>query len=279
MPRPLPIRFGVEKLREMLDYSADTGEFRWKISPAPSVRAGDRAGYTGAGGSEYVMIDYKPYSAARLAWMYVNGAAPLGQIRHINGIQTDNRIANLKVKVDPAARPEDISLDQLREELHFDEQDGTFYWKKERPGPHRVDADGVANRAGSLRKDGYIGISALGFKYLAHRLAWFYVKGVWPEDGIDHINGDRTDNRISNLRAANSAQNSRNTALRSDNKSGYRGVSYVKDRKKWVARIVHNYRQIVLGYFEHMEDAIVAYNKASAEFHGEFARSDQKDAT
>lgn len=276
MPAPLPIRFSVEKLREMLDYSAETGEFRWKISPAPSVRAGDRAGYVGPGGGEYVMIDYKPYGAARLAWMHHYGASPMGMIRHTNGISTDNRIANLKIKVDAAKRPEDISLEQLREELHYDEVDGCLYWKHDRPGPERIDADGVSNRAGSTRKDGYLGISALGFKYLVHRLVWFYVKGVWPNDRIDHINGDRTDNRIENLREASAAQNSRNARLRSDNTSGYKGVSFDKTRKKWVARIIVNYRQNVLGYFDSMEDAIAAYGRASTEHHGDFARLNQE---
>lgn len=276
MPAPLPIRFSVEKLREMLDYSAETGEFRWKVSPSSSVRAGAKAGYLGSAGGEYVMIDYKPYGVARLAWMHHYGASPRGQIRHVNGIATDNRITNLKIKVDVSKRPEDISLGQLREELHYDEADGSFYWKHNRPGPQRVDADGVSNRAGSTRTDGYICVSALGFKYLGHRLAWFYVKGVWPSHWLDHINGDRTDNRIENLREVSAEQNSRNSRLRSDNTSGYKGVSFDKSSKKWVARIIVNYRQNVLGYFENMEDAIAAYGRASTEHHGDFARLNQE---
>jgi HNH endonuclease/AP2 domain len=276
MPAPLPIRFSVEKLREMLDYSAETGEFRWKISPAPSVRVGDKAGYLATSGGEFIMIDYKPYAAARLAWMYHYGASPVGMIRHINGVPADNRIANLKIKVEAAKRPHDISQEQLREELYFDEEEGCFYWKHARGGPERIDADGVTNRAGTIRKDGYVGISALGFKYLVHRLAWFYVKGVWPEHWLDHKNGDRTDNRIENLREASALQNSRNTPLRSDNRSGYKGVSYDKVRKKWVSRIVVNYRQNVLGYFDNMEDAIAAYGRASVEHHGDFARPAQE---
>lgn len=270
MPMPAKILFTVEKLKEMLDYSAETGEFRWKVSPAPSVRVGDIAGSRGPGGGEFIMINYRPYASGRLAWMYVHGAAPNGQIRHINGDPTDNRIANLKSRVEQDARPEDISLEQLREELHYDPADGQFYWKKPRGGPKRIDSDGVENRAGSKRGDGYVSISALGFKYLAHRLAWFYVHGVWPENIIDHINNDRTDNRIENLREA--SENSRNQGLRSDNTSGFRGVSFSKEHGKWVARIVHNYRQHVLGYFDVKEDAIAAYNRQADEFHGAFAR-------
>lgn len=273
MPRPLPISFSAEKLREMLDYTPETGEFRWKVAPSASVSVGDRAGYSGPGGGDYIMINYKPYPAARLAWMYVNGSAPVGMVRHINGNLTDNRIANLKVRVPHSARPEDVSVEQLREELHYDTEDGNFYWKHSRGGPRRIDADGVENRAGSVRKDGYITVSALGFKYLAHRLAWFYVNAVWPTEYLDHINGDRTDNRIENLREVSAIHNARNTAMSAANTSGFRGVSFDKRRGKYVARIVDNYRQHVLGYFENIEDAVVAYNKASEELHGEFART------
>ncbi len=277
MPKPLPIRITVEELREMLDYSPETGDFRWRRSPAPSISAGAVAGYTGHSGATNIMINYKPYPAARLAWMYVYGAAPSGLVRHVNGDVTDNRIANLKIAVAPSARPEDIRLEHLHEELHYDREDGQFYWKKLRSGPRRVDADGVENRAGSVRKDGYVTISALGFKYLAHRLAWFYVKGVWPPEYLDHINGDRTDNRIENLREASAQQNTINRPLHKNNSSGYRGVSYDKTTKKWVARIVSNYRQLVLGQFADMEDAIAAYNRASEEHHGEFARQEKVD--
>ena len=272
MPRPTPVRFTVEELRNMLDYNPETGEFRWRQSPAPSVPAGSLAGFTGHSGATNIMIDYKPYPAARLAWMYEYGAPPMGLVRHINGDVKDNRIANLKIAPKVSDRPENISLEHLREELHYDPEDGDFYWKRTRCGPKRVDADGVDNRAGSPRKDGYIGISALGFKYLAHRLAWFYVKGEWPSEYLDHINGDRTDNRIENLREVNAQQNNRNRPVHKNNESGYRGVSFDKVKNKWVSRIVHNYRQNVLGYFDKIEDAVVAYERAAAELHGEYAR-------
>ena len=66
-----------------------------------------------------------------------------------------------------------------------------------------------------------------------------------------------------------------NHPLHKNNKSGYRGVSFDKARKKWVSRIVINYRQNVLGYFDSVEDAVAAYNRASEEHHGEFARQDE----
>jgi hypothetical protein len=260
----------------MLDYSPETGEFRWRRSPSLAVPAGAVAGYKGHSGATNIMIDYKPYPAARLAWMYVYGAAPVGLVRHVNGNPADDRLANLKIAAKPSMRPEDISLEHLREELHYDAEDGQFYWKKMRPGPRRVDADGVDNRAGTLGKTGYVGVSVLGFKYLAHRLAWFYVKGVWPTEYLDHINGDRSDNRIENLREVNASENSKNRSIHKNNQSGFKGVSFSKSHNKWVARIVHNYRQNVLGYFDSIEDAVAAYERASAEMHGEFARKDEE---
>lgn len=89
---------------------------------------------------------------------------------------------------------------------------------------------------------------------------------------VDHINGNRLDNRKSNLRVCTRAENLKNSSIRSDNSSGYKGVSFFKPIKKWRAYIGVNGKHIPLGYFDDPIEAAKAYNKAALELHGEFAK-------
>lgn len=87
--------------------------------------------------------------------------------------------------------------------------------------------------AGSLTTDGYISVQLCGKKYQAHRLIWLYVTGEWPQQEIDHINRNRSDNRWVNLRVVTRLENSRNTNGHTKSKSGVKGVAYVSSLKKW----------------------------------------------
>ena len=109
-------------------------------------------------------------------------------------------------------------------------------------------------------------------KYKAHRLAWLYVYGEFPSGFIDHINGIADDNRIINLRLASNTQNLHNQKLRSTNTSGFKGVSWSKQRKKWQAQCCANYVDTHLGYFDTPEEASKAYNDFASKAHGEFYR-------
>lgn len=115
-------------------------------------------------------------------------------------------------------------------------------------------------------------VMVLRVRILAHRLAWALHFGRWPDQAIDHINGDRTDNRIANLRLATVAENTRNGKRRSTNTSGYKGVS-LTENGQWRATIVAGGRQSYLGRFSTAEDAHAAYVKAASRLHGEFARA------
>ena len=93
-----------------------------------------------------------------------------------------------------------------------------------------------------------------------------------PDDlQVDHINRDRLDNRLINLRLATGSQNQQNIGLRSNNASGYKGVCYVPGRKKWLAHITINYKQRSLGLYPTPEEAYAVYCKASKELHGDFS--------
>jgi hypothetical protein len=162
-----------------------------------------------------------------------------------------------------------ISLEFVKEYLRYCPEEGQFFWikslgKKVKPG----------KVAGSKAKNGYTYIYIKKTVCLAHRLVWFYTYGVWPDTQIDNINGDRSDNRLSNLRLATQSQNACNSRLLPSNKSGYRGVSWNKEKQRWQARIQKDKKIHCLGYFLEISDARAAYLKAAAGLHGEFARPD-----
>ena len=123
----------------------------------------------------------------------------------------------------------------------------------------------VGEEAGSLRPDGYRRIKINGRLYYTSRIIWFFVQGEWP-DCIDHVNHLKTDNRIVNLRNVTHAENHRNRSKRSDNTSGVAGVHWHKATSKWQSLIQVNSKQIHLGYFSNIADAITARAAAKVEF-------------
>lgn len=159
-----------------------------------------------------------------------------------------------------------LTVDVLREILDYDPMTGVFRWRQGRKG---IRAGGVA---GSKKAYGYVEIGLLNGQYLAHRLAWLFVHGVWPADQIDHIDGDRSNNCIANLREATRSENLRNRGLQRNNTSGFKGVIFDKRTGMWQARIKIHGRRILLGLHETPEAAHAAYCEAAAKHHGEFAK-------
>ena len=104
-----------------------------------------------------------------------------------------------------------------------------------------------------------------------HRLAWLYVYGELPKGHIDHINRNRQDNRISNLRIANRMQQRANSSVPKNNKSGFKGVSFNKQSNKWTANIQKNRKRYYLGAFNDPKAASKAYKAKAIELFGEYA--------
>lgn len=125
--------------------------------------------------------------------------------------------------------------------------------------------------AGSLNR-GYVKISIDSRPYFAHRLAWVYMTGEQPSMGIDHINGNRSDNRWSNLRVSSQTDNMCNASSRKHNRTGLKGVTKHND-SKYVARICYADRRQYLGCFKTAEEAKAAYDAAAKILHGEFFKS------
>lgn len=155
---------------------------------------------------------------------------------------------------------ENKEIDQLSliETLDYNQQTGAFTWKKKRSNIE------IGRSAGSTTRYGYIQISINGKLYLAHRLAWLYVYGKFPHAYIDHINGNKIDNSIGNLREASPSENMKNQFLNKNNSSGSCGVRWNKSRKKWQPRIVVNGKEKYLGLFLNYEDAVFARKQAES---------------
>jgi hypothetical protein len=120
----------------------------------------------------------------------------------------------------------------------------------------------AGNVAGSIERHGYRVIGINDWVYKAHRLAWLLTHGEFPADEIDHINGDRADNRLCNLRAVSHGDNLRNARRPVHNKSGHVGVIWHRSGKKWMAYITARGVRTHLGLYSNISDAIAARKSA-----------------
>ncbi len=162
-----------------------------------------------------------------------------------------------------------ITQKELKSLLSYDEKTGIFTWLLPRIN-NKIKAGSVA---GALHHTGYLYIGINKKYYGAHRLAWLYVYGSFPNDMIDHINGNSIDNKIDNLRLSTNTQNQYNQKISKNNTSGIKGVCWHKVAQKWSARIRFNGKRIYLGLFENLELAELVINEARNKYHGEFARN------
>lgn len=147
---------------------------------------------------------------------------------------------------------------ELFSALAYQPDSGVFTWKK------------TGAIAGGPNFDGYIKIKVHQRWYLAHRLAWLYVHGIWPTQLIDHINGDRVDNRIANLRDVSNSVNRQNArTANADSKTGILGVTLRKSKSKprYQAQIAVNGKNKYLGMFDTEGEAHQAYLMAKREVH------------
>jgi hypothetical protein len=146
--------------------------------------------------------------------------------------------------------------------LDYNADTGVFRWKVRRPNAE------AGSIAGSARPDGYWKVSVGGKSYLAHRLAWLFITGEPPTGVIDHANGDKLDNRASNLRDVSQETNMHNQrGVHKSNTSGYRGVSWNKSTLKWTAFISVKGKSKYLGQFPTPELAHEAYVTAKRATH------------
>lgn len=162
----------------------------------------------------------------------------------------------------------ELTAERLRQVLRYEPTTGLFTWIL--PSSIRVKP---GDTAGSPTK-GYVSIGVDGREYRAHRLAWLYVNGTWPSTAdLDHINEDKSDNRIANLREASRSENMANVTAWKNNTSGYKGVTYNRRNDRWVAQTKKDKRPIFIGSFRTAEEAHAAYVNKARELFGEFANA------
>jgi hypothetical protein len=154
-----------------------------------------------------------------------------------------------------------LTAERLQELLHYDQATGAFHWRSSRRG---INADRLAGSA--HKRTGYRYIAVDGTKYLAHRLAWLYVNCAWPTHQIDHINGDKLDNSIANLRDATPAVNSQNQRkAQPHNRLGVLGV--IRHGAAYRAQLKVGDKNHRLGSFETPKLAHEAYLAAKRRLH------------
>jgi len=162
-----------------------------------------------------------------------------------------------------------IDPEYLRSVFAYDPETGEIRWSAQPTKLARIQIGAIAGR---IDGKGYrrIGLSRMYFG--AHRIAWAIYYGEWPKLGIDHINLDRSDNRICNLRLADQSDNLANRRAPSNNTSGFKGVTFQKRTGRWQATIQVRGQRKYLGRFNTPEQAYAAYCAAAENGYGSFAR-------
>jgi hypothetical protein len=164
-----------------------------------------------------------------------------------------------------------------RARLDYDPETGVLRWKP-REGSAPFDISWNARYAGKVAgannlTTGHIDVRLSGRSYGAHRLAWLITYGEWPAGLLDHRDLNGRYNAISNLRLATPTQNIANAGLRRTNTSGFKGVSFNKQRRLYEANISIAGKQMKLGFFADPAEAHRVYMRKAREVHGEFARA------
>jgi hypothetical protein len=157
-----------------------------------------------------------------------------------------------------------ISQADLRE--FFDYKNGELFW---------IQCKGTAKsgqKSGNLSQDGYLNSRFYGTSYRTHRLIYLWHYGYIPKE-LDHIDGNKLNNKIENLRPANRMQNSHNTKIPNTNKSGTKGVSWIKRLQKWVVQLQVNNKKMYFGLYNDVDYAIFVANTMRYKYHKEFART------
>lgn len=162
-----------------------------------------------------------------------------------------------------------LSYIDLFASLNYDPLTGV--WTRIKSYTNRTKPGDRADRV-SKRKQPHYTVAVLGKQYTAHRLAWFYMTGTWPENLVDHKDNDATNNCWSNLRLADKAQNAWNIPAHRDSSSGVKGVYWDGRRKRWIATIFTRGVKKHLGSFILLADAKLARQRAAERLHGEYAR-------
>lgn len=150
---------------------------------------------------------------------------------------------------------------------HFEYRDGVLIYKNRVLRSNKIS---IGDKVGWERPEGYLKFNFKGKSHYAHRVIYLMHHGVYPYE-VDHIDGDKRNNRIENLRAACRSENASNVKMWSSNKSGYKGVFWNTQAGKWQAKITVNRIAKHLGFYADLLNAAKAYENASIKYQGKFS--------
>lgn len=176
-----------------------------------------------------------------------------------------------------------ISIPEIRQLVRADFEAGKLYWLERPSGGMKGRGAAIFNsrqankEATSPDKHGYLRLTVKGKTFFAHRVIWALAHDEWPSMALDHINGNKSDNRLDNLRLASVSQNGRNMSLPISNKSGVIGVCWDRKAAQWRAYANAGGRKVYLGVFRTIDEAKAARESASNDFgyHQNHGRSKQ----
>ena len=152
----------------------------------------------------------------------------------------------------------EAELDQIILNYYLEYKEGELYHKR------------LGKRMGTPLNNQYLTFNLKNKRYLVHRAVYVMHHGVYPET-VDHINNDRSNNKIENLRGATQAQNNKNASLSKRNTSGVKGIAWIEASRKWKAKCMVDRIDHYLGMYESMDDAVRAVSEFRVKHHGEFA--------
>lgn len=268
------------------------GRWQWWNNKFSGVIAGNI--FTEKGGVIYNQIGIsiagkrQNYRSVRLAWLYMKGEFPSEKVLKKDGDGTNDAWENLSLDLgDKNCKKNKLTHDLVKKLLSYDEYNGVLTWnyrdlsffshckdpsrsKKLWNKKFATRIAGTISPKSNVKNNEYyvVKISLKRFikSYLCHRLIWFYMTGKWPEGEIDHKNQNGLDNTWSNLQDVSKSVNQKNASMRKDNTSGFTGVDWSKQSKKWKVRVQVDNKRISGGLFTKLNDAIQKRQEMNIEY-------------
>jgi len=209
--------------------------------------------------SNTVRIAGTKYPINKLIWLYTYGIYPTSNVKTIDGNNKNLKLSNLLITKELT----NVKITQtlLKEFTRYDEITGKFYWIKSTTPTMQIGKE-AGHISGVLPNGGYIHITLFNKICRAHNLAWLYVYGKLPDTELDHIDHDRTNNSIRNLRETTSISNAKNKSMQSNNTSSFTGVGQLKNGN-WRVRVGHLGTSITVGTFHTLKEAVAARKAAN----------------
>lgn len=239
-----------QTLKTLISYNPDTGQLTRLKATTTHQSVGDVIQ------TPTFSLYRKSYSTFNMIWLYMTGELPSSRVFTLDGDNTNLVFSNL---TNAHVIVEEVTQNTLQKFLNYSPATGEFTWKL-RVSPATPLGKPAGSVYGTLPDAGYVQIMLFGKTYQAHRLAWLYTYGTFPEKQIDHIDHNRTNNALSNLRESDQHTNMKNKTLYRTNSSGYAGVE--PHGSNWKARIGVDGTKVLLGVFCTFEEAVAARKAA-----------------